>query len=255
MSLKVSKKKPKGKAFSPIARIKGGKKRKYIVSHNIKTGLGDIDFKLSNDVDEKLLVLPDFRDGIYDKIYCSGVSGSGKSTFISDYIKEYRRKYPGTDVFIFSSVRFDKVLDKFDPIRIDMEDYLEDPMYPEDMCDSMVIFDDIATIMCPKTRKAVLSLQNNLAECGRHHGITLLATTHLLFNYAITKMMLNESTLTVLFPAAGQRLHIRKFLKDTCGLEKEYVEKFFQMGKESRWVAIKRQYSPYIISQKEIVLI
>ncbi len=254
MSLKISKKKIKGKAFNAVARIRNGKMSKQMVNHSIETGKGLDTFKLEGK-NEKLIPLPDFRDGIYDKILCSGVSGSGKSTFISNYIKEYRRKYPDTDLFIFSSVKKDPALDLFDPIRIDMDTYLEDPMVPEDLEDSIVVFDDIATIMDPRTRKAVCALQNNIAECGRHYGIVLLSTTHILFNYGETKKMLNESTLTILFPAAGGRAHIRRFLKETCGLEKPLIEKFFEMGKESRYVAVKRQYAPYFISEREIVLI
>ena len=254
MSLKLSKKKIKGKSFNPIARIRNGKMSKQLINHSIETGKGLESFKLE-EKNEKLIHLPDFRDGIYDKVLCSGVSGSGKSTFISNYIKEYRRKYPDTDVFIFSSVKQDKALDGFDPIRIDMDTYLEDPMTPEDMEDSIVIFDDISTIMDPRTRKAVCALQNHIAETGRHFGIVLLSTTHILFNYGETKKMLNEATLTVLFPAAGGRAHIRRFLKETVGLEKPLIEKFFEMGKHSRYVCVKRQYSPYFISEKEIVLV
>ena len=256
MSLRLTKKKLKDKAFNPIARVKGGKYNKYFISHNIEPDLGMTEFKLPEEEKKsKLILLPDFRKGIYDKILASGVSGSGKSTVIASFIKEYRRRYPDTQVVIFSSVKQDKTLDVFDPIRPDLDFYLEEPLSPEDLEDTIVIFDDIATIMDKKTKKAVAALQDNISECGRHYGITVLSTSHILFNYGETKKMLNESTLTVLFPQAGQRAHIDRFLKTVCGLEKHLIKKFFDMGKKSRYVGIKRQYAPYFISEKEIVLV
>ena len=45
-------------------------------------------------------------------LHVTGASGSGKSYYSAEYIHQYIKKHPKNDVFLFSSVGEDKVLDK-----------------------------------------------------------------------------------------------------------------------------------------------
>ena len=50
-------------------------------------------------------------------LYVTGASGSGKSYYSAEYIQQYIKKHPKNDVFLFSSVGEDKVLDKLKKLR------------------------------------------------------------------------------------------------------------------------------------------
>jgi hypothetical protein len=51
------------------------------------------------------------------------------------------------EIYLFSSINHDRVLDRHDPTRIILDnDLLTDPIEPEELENSLVIFDDTDTI-------------------------------------------------------------------------------------------------------------
>ena len=44
-------------------------------------------------------------------IYICGQSGSGKSYFTTNYVKQYKKAYPKNDIFVISSIDEDKSID------------------------------------------------------------------------------------------------------------------------------------------------
>lgn len=242
----------KNKDAVPLARITGGpddKKLIYLIQDEEK---GEAEIKLTKG---KIVVLP--RLDKVEKIYVSGVSGSGKSTWCSSWLKEFLRKDHKHDpIYLVSAVGYDKAFDdKFpDNIeRIDLEDILTDPIHPNDLEDSVVVLDDSDSILDRRVNKVVADLRDNLLECGRHTNTRMLCTSHILSNYKATRKLLNEATTVVTFPRSGGAFHIRTFLEKYCGFSKTQVKKF--MGLKSRWCSVSRQYTPYAMHEKGVYLI
>lgn len=233
-----------------IARIERKKKTKgaaeylYISFDNPDDGVKEV---ILPDGD-KLLPMPN-RD-VVEKIYISAPSGAGKSTWCGKWIKEYTKMFPEDDIFLFSSIKKDKALDVHKPTRITLDDDLiADPIQPEEIPNSLTIFDDTDTIRDKKLNVSLMIFRDWLLEQGRHFNIRMLITSHLLSNYMTTRRILNEATATVVFPRSGSgTYHIKNFLKTYCGLDKREIKKFLNLP--SRWVAIYRSYPQYVIYER-----
>jgi hypothetical protein len=230
-----------------IARIKGGKHHKqYLyITNDENTTNGVHEVKLT---DGKLQILP--NKDIVEKIYVSAPSGAGKSTFCGSYMKEYRKIFKDSEIYVFSSITQDRVLDRNNPIRIQLdEDLVNDPINPIEIPNSLVLFDDIDTLRNPRLKKTLHNLRDWLLEQGRHYDIRMLITSHLLSDYTHTRRILNEATTVVVFPKSGSgTFHIKRFLKTYCGFDKKQISKFLNLP--SRWVAIYRSYPQYVVHEK-----
>jgi hypothetical protein len=88
----------------------------------------DINKTIKNGIritDGKLIPIP--KKNIVEKIYVSAPSGAGKSTWCGNWLAEFKKMFKDDDIFVFSTIDYDKVLDKHDPIRISLdEELLED---------------------------------------------------------------------------------------------------------------------------------
>jgi superfamily I DNA and/or RNA helicase len=238
-----------------IARIKGGKDDKkylYLVEGNLD------DEVLKNDETEiiikggKLQPLP--NKNVVEKIYISAPSGAGKSTWAGAWLGEAKKMFKDDEIFIFSSITKDKALDKHDPIRITLDaDLVRDPIEPEEIADSIAVFDDIDTIQNPHLRNSIADFRDYLLEQGRHFNIRLLNVGHVMMNYKITRKLLNEATAVCFFPKSGSVYHIKRYLKQYGGLEKNQIKKILKLP--SRWVCLYRTFPMYIIHERGAFLV
>ena len=226
-----------------IAKIKGGKKDgQFIYINDDGKGVDEIILK-----EGKITPLP--KKKIVEKVYISAPSGAGKSTYAGNYIKEYRKMFKDDFIFLVSAIREDEALDKFDPIRVDIEEeILKDPLDPYEIENSLMVFDDTDTITDNQVNNSVVKFRDYLLECGRHHNIRMLITSHLLSNYKATRKILNEATSIVVFPRASGTYHIKRYLKTYCGFTDEEIKKFINLP--SRWVCIDRTYPMFVIYEK-----
>jgi hypothetical protein len=199
-------------------------------------------------LDGKLQPLP--QKDIVERLYISGPSGAGKSTYASKWLTEYKKIYPDDPVFVFSAVKYDKVLDKHDIERIPLDESLfENPIDPHsDLAESISIFDDVDVITNSKIRTAVLSLRDMLLETGRHSEARLINTTHLLCNYGSTRRLLNEATSVTFFPRSGSVNQITRFLTTYMGLNKNQIEKVLNLP--SRWVTCSKTFPQYFLHER-----
>lgn len=225
-----------------IARVKGGKLDKEYLY------LGSEGKKEVNLKDGVLIPLPNRE--IVEKIYISAPSGAGKSTWAGSYMNEYKKIFKDDDIYLFSSIKKDKVLDKHEPIRITLdEELIQDMIDPSEIPNTLAVFDDVDTIQNARLKNAVCSFRDWLLEQGRHFDIRMLMTSHLLSNYKHTRRILNEATAVVVFPKSGSgTYHIKRFLQMYCGFDKAQIKKFINLP--SRWVAIYRSYPQYVIYEK-----
>lgn len=232
----------------PIGLIKGGKHNKKMIYFNEKgkklTGKNEIKID-----DGKIIPLPNKK--VVEKIYISAPSGAGKTTWVASWLKQFKKMFRGDEIYIISSIPYDKPLDDLDPIRIDINEDLinEGMMDGEDFEDSVIVFDDVDTIQNNYYRKYIEQLRDYLLEQGRHFNCRMLMTHHLLSNFKKTRVMLNESTACVLFPKVNGN-NIKRFLEFYFGFDKEQIDKIRNLP--SRWVAIYKTYPFYIMYEKGV---
>lgn len=200
----------------------------------------------------KLIPLPNRK--IVEKIYVSAPSGAGKSTWCGNWLNEFKKMFKDDEMYVFSTIGHDKVLDKHEPIRIALDQQLlEDPISPEEIEESVCVFDDVDTITDPKIRNNICGLRDWLLEQGRHFNIRMLMTSHLLMNYKATRRTLNEATAVCFFPKCGSTYHIKRFLKSYAGLEKSQIKKILNLP--SRWVCLYKTYPMYVLYEKGVYLL
>jgi hypothetical protein len=235
-----------------IARIKGGKRDKgfiYLTDENTT------DTEASKEIiikDGVLIPLPNKQ--VVEKIYVTAPSGSGKSTWTGNYMREYKKIFRDDPIYLFSSIDHDRALDKYDPERVELtEDIIQDPLTPEELQCSLVILDDTDTIRDRRMLITLQKLRDWLLEQGRHFNIRMLVTSHLLSNYQTTRRILNEATTVVVFPRSGSgTFHIKRFLKDYCGMGRREIKKFINLP--SRWVSIYRSFPQYVLYEKGVYI-
>lgn len=203
--------------------------------------------------DGKLEQLPSSK--IIERLFIAGASGSGKSTYTGNYINRYKKMFKDRDVFLFTRNTEDKAVDKFKPIRIELNDELtEDPIELTEFNSSLVIFDDITTIPDKLIKNEVIRIREDLLECGRKENISVIVTNHNLLDYKNTRNLLNEATSVTFFPkGGGGTSQILGFLKRHCGMNNKEINKV--MNLPSRWVTIFRNYPTYIMHERGVFML
>lgn len=241
-----------------IAIVKGddSKKKNYIyINEDINDKSDKTRIKEITLTKGKFQPLPNTH--MIERIYVTAPSGAGKSTFVSNWVKEALKmpKYRDDEIILLSSIDDDEKLNKFDPLIIDLDDSLiTHPLSGEDFRNSIAIFDDTDTIQDKQICTAVLGIKNYLLEQGRHFKTKMLITSHLLSDREKTRRALNECTSIVFFPL-GPTLQIRKFMKDRLGLSKKQILKIMKLKNNSRWISIYLTYPMYVISEKSVFIL
>lgn len=173
-----------------------------------------------------------------ERVYTAGISGSGKSFFSANYIKEYLKIHKKNEFFLTSQIEEDAILDKLDPIRISPQELVENGVDIEDAKNSIWCFDDVYSIEDKINRNMVIHIIDNLAETSRHDNISLMITSHLISNGLISRKILNESTKVVLFPKSNKK-NIVYFLEKYERFEPHDIKRFINLN--SRWVMLDKQ--------------
>lgn len=187
--------------------------------------------------------------------YAAAPSGSGKSYWTMKYAKQYNKIFPKNNVVLFSKVDEDpslKGIKNLIKIPLD-EDLVDDPIEPDELKNSLVIFDDTDTIRDKEIKKEIDSLKEDLLETGRHNDIYVLITSHLISNYRETRTILNESHLITVFPSSGSRYQIQYVLGRYFGLSPQNFKTLFHLN--SRWVTVKKNFPVTIIYDKGCYLL
>jgi hypothetical protein len=186
-------------------------------------------------------------------LYITGASGSGKSTYTANYIKQYKKMFPKNEVYCFSALKEDESLDVVKPKRIMIDETIwQSPIEVGEFKDSCVVLDDIDVISDKKQRDAVYSIMNQILETGRHFKITCIITNHLSTAGKDTRRVLNEAHFIVWFPFSGSNVGLKRLLEDYCGLDKKTV-KYIKTLK-SRWACLVKNYPNVIYTEKNIWL-
>lgn len=182
--------------------------------------------------------------------YISGQSGSGKSYYTGQLLKQYKKAYPKNEIYILSSVNEDKSFDSMKVNRINLEGLLTEDLQAADFKNSLVIIDDCDCITNKAIKNKVLSIQNQLLETGRHHNVSVIITSHLTTDGAVTKRSLNESMRIVIFPANMNGRNFKYLMENYLGFDKKQMA--YLKDLPTRALTIAKTYPGCIISENMI---
>jgi len=242
-----------------LAKVEGGRYDRKIISVSSEVkGRGKADnytrpfSRLHLDGDSKFQQVP-CPDTERQILYITGASGSGKSTYTKNYIKQYKKMYPKRPIYLFSALKEDESLDEVNPQRILIDDTIvEQPLLAEDFKDSCVIFDDTDCISHKKQRDAVNNILSEILETGRHFNTTCILTFHLATGGKDTRRILNEAHSVIYFPHSGSNVGLKRLLQDYLGLDKKTMKQI--KDSKSRWACIHRGYPNVIMTEKDVWL-
>lgn len=183
--------------------------------------------------------------------YITGRRKAGKSTFCSLYAKSYVKATKGK-VFLISRLEDDpsmKLPKRSMQIPLDQIDMIE----MEDLSNSLVIVDDIASNQLNKDQRELLfNLVTDLIENSRHYNISVLVTSHLATNYSKTRSILNEASFITVFPHYSNAYQTNRVLHTYFGLSNSQINEIY--NKDTRWVMVTSIEPKMIITQHEIYL-
>ena len=112
------------------------------------------------------------NENIITKQYVAAPSESGKLTYFSKLVQEYKRLKPNAKIHLFSNTKRDPIIDKLGVIRIKLdEESIENPIKVKELAGgenadfhSLVILDDIDSIINKKIFKVVTALRDQLLQ-------------------------------------------------------------------------------------------
>lgn len=227
-----------------IARIEGGPlDGKYVFYGDSEPCFNEIFLK-----EGYFVPIPNVKENQVDRINVNGLTGSGKSTWCSNYIREAKELHPEKDVIIITPVADDHVYDEFDPVIINLEEH-EVPMI-EDLRNAFVVYDDVQTTSDDKKRKEINKLIKASVERGRHLNIDTIVCSHKLKAGKDSQYIINESNKTLIFPGKGNFKDQESFMKDYMGFDKDTIGDI--LTSDSHWVLVHKEVPMYVLTEYEL---
>ena len=189
------------------------------------------------------------------RVSISGLSGSGKSTFVNDFVKSHKPR-KGAGVFLFSPIENDKSLSGLkDLIHVNLTDFERDEKKPfvlEDMPEgSIAIFDDIDSFTTKETQKKYQEFRDVCLQRGRHHCLSVLTISHSPMQGFKSKAVNMECEYFVLFPSTNKR-DTSTLLKSYAGYSQDDINEVLNC--KSRWVFVKKSIPAYWVSEHSVRL-
>ena len=204
------------------------------------------------DFESTAKVFPIIEDSSY-RMYVSGLSGSGKSTAIAQFLKNNMPK-DTAGIFLFSPVKNDSSLASIkNLIHIDLfeiAEMLKRPLSIEDFPrGSVLIFDDVESY--PKAiAKVYMQFRDIALERGRHLDISTITVSHNATSGNITKVSIRESQYWLLFPSFNRR-DVKNILKIYGGLDEDEIDKIMRMN--TRSVLYRKTVPKYAVGSDSVI--
>ena len=183
-----------------------------------------------------------------------GRSGSGKSHYASNLVKEYVNIFKNNSVYLFSNVDSDEVFDKIPKIgrvSINEENFIQNPINMEELENSLCIFDDIDTIKDKTLREELFDLLDRILQEGRHLNISVIITMHMLTNGRYSKVMLTEAHSITYFPHHVSPRSIKYLVENYIGLTSYQINYIKRL--KSRWATIIRNNPMICLTENKII--
>jgi hypothetical protein len=187
--------------------------------------------------------------------YITGMSGSGKSTYVNMLLDSYVKLYKGKrKIFLFSNKEWDNSYENkhITKIKLD-EDLTMDPLTMDELKHSMVVFDDIEGVPNREIGRELDRLRDVILQQGRQYQISFCYVSHLANNYKQTRTILNETMCVVVFPYMTTAYSLKYLLEKYFGFDKKQIQKFQKIN--SRWVCLWKTPTICAMHQKGAYLI
>lgn len=212
----------------------------------------EVGCKEMNITDGVLQPLP--NPNIREVIYIAGPAGSGKSTYLSKWLKE-SEQILDKDIILLSRLPEDAAFNGIDMMKVDIKTLENDPLTLEDVKDSITIFDDIDTSENPAITKHLETLRRDIMLNGRDHtnggeDTYIIATNHQVTDYKATRDLLNECTSLTIFPMSSGTYGIKYAFQKYFGLSKQQIERLLNIN--TRWITLYKTFPPYCITEHNI---
>lgn len=195
-------------------------------------------------------------------LYVTGKSGSGKTTWTSQYAEQYHNTYPKNHIILFSTEADDKNYNKKYIKKIDLVKYAEveqeEDINLEDLKNSLIIIDDCDAefLANNKTLAGKMdNLQTQIMGRGRHYGISLILLRHQAAANNKTRTILMETNVLVFFPHHMTHRVLTYLLGSHIGISKSEQKKLLELAQETRSVAYIQNYPSVIFSSKKCYII
>ena len=242
----------KGKVIASIINKRDPNKNRDIYNENdknlVKNYLEEI---IIDDTDEIIQQIPNKKTE-RSILYITGASGSGKSYYTREYIKQYRNIFPKNPIYLFSSLNDDPTLDKLTYVkRVNLDDNFLNTFFTiDDFKSSLILFDDTDCITNKFMKKKLQSIMSLILETGRHTKTSFIYTSHLANKGNDTKQILNESHSLTFFPNNMGVRTSKYLLEGLFGFDKDQIKKIRKIGTKSRWVSILKTFPIIVIYDK-----
>jgi len=242
----------------PIAALRGGTRGDAVLG---VTDVGDKE-ALGRDIE--------LKKGVFEPIlelsgrcidYTAGPSGAGKSTYVGGLVQRHRRVQPEARVIVYSRGQVDQ-----DPAYSAIEGGVEQATLDQTLVDTpldittldkgtLLVFDDVGTIMDDKVKAAVQKIIMDCAEVGRKQEIYLIVTSHLINpnDRKFARVMMNEMQYLTLFPGSGNTHAIEYVLTKYLGLDKKQVRRI--LDSKSRWVRVHVHAPRWVLEERGAYLL
>ena len=172
-----------------------------------------------------------------ERLLVGGRSGSGKSYFVGQYMREYKKLFPDRDIVMFTSNDKDQQLAykgiEYETIPLTVEDIEHCTL--EQMEDALIVLDDTDNLQDEAVAKAIHAFACNMVSNGRKYNIHVAIILHQIQNYAKTRLFLTEANKVVMFDVQNSRQN-RTYLKTYAGLDKTQIQKISRL--KTRWVCL-----------------
>ncbi len=167
-----------------------------------------------------------------------GMSGSGKSTYVSGLCKVYKRQYPSNKVILFSNKPSDPVFDNLAFVErvVINDDLIKDPITLNELSNAFVIFDDVECQTSKELDKELTRLADLILQQGRSYKTSFAYVSHQSNNYKATRNILNEAHSITIFPAMVTKYSLKYLLGTYFGFDKDEIKRLSRLP--SRWVTI-----------------
>ena len=198
-------------------------------------------------------------------VYVAGASGSGKSYWTAQYIRDWiafnNQKTNTSMCYIFSALSEDEVFDKI--IASHKEKVHRVNIGPELFNNpidigteiekgSLLVFDDIDTLP-NKLRKGIYELINQILQIGRHYDFSIVITSHLIngMDRNFNRIVMNECHYVVLFLQGLARRHVHYWAETYAGIDKDDLKNMYKLA--SRATIFSKNYPQFYMTEHKLI--
>jgi GTPase SAR1 family protein len=183
-----------------------------------------------------------------------GQSGSGKSYYVNQYMKNFKKAYKNKrPIYFFSYLAEDKSIDPKIVQRVALNDsWKTEPLTVDDVNNSLCVFDDIEMIKDEVIKREVFKFINEILTTGRHTNTSCALIVHYANNKAYLRDFLNECHTFTYFPRSSNR-GTNYLLTEYLGIDRKEIKKIKKL--ESRWATIYKNYPNCVLTEKKLFLL